>query len=91
MTILLKAVFRFNVVLIKIPTQFCIVLEEAIFNFFWSNKKQNKTKQNKTKQTKPRITKNMLNNIRSSGGESASRDSSDPGTQARLPSCIPGL
>jgi hypothetical protein len=43
MTILLKAVFRFNVVLIKIPTQFCIVLEEAIFNFFWSNK----TKQNR--------------------------------------------
>jgi hypothetical protein len=50
-----KAVYRFNAILIKIPTLFFIELERAICKFIWNNKK-------------PRIKKTIFNNNRNSGG-----------------------
>jgi hypothetical protein len=55
LAILLKAIYRFNVIAIKIPTQFFIDLERTILKFNWYNKKL-------------RISKTILKNKRTSGG-----------------------
>jgi hypothetical protein len=55
MAMLLKAIYRFNRIPIKITTQFFNKLERAICKFIWNNKK-------------PKIAKTLLNDKRISNG-----------------------
>jgi hypothetical protein len=55
MAIFQKAIYRFNTIPIKIPTQLFKKLERAICKFIWINKEL-------------RIVKTILNNKRASGG-----------------------
>jgi hypothetical protein len=55
MVILLKAVYRFNAMPVKVAAQFLLDLERGNFKFIWNNKK-------------PRLAKTILYNKRTFGG-----------------------
>jgi hypothetical protein len=56
MAIILKTIYRFNGILIKIPTQFITDMKKRVnLNFIWKNKN-------------PRISNTILNNKRTFGG-----------------------
>ena len=42
LTMLLKSIYRFNAIPVKIPTQFFIDLERAICKFIWNNNNNKK-------------------------------------------------
>ena len=54
-SVLTKAIYRFNATPNKIPIQFFIELEEEILKYIWNNKK-------------PSVSKTIVNNKRTSGG-----------------------
>jgi hypothetical protein len=54
MVILLKAIYRFNAITIKIPMQLFKEIENSIIKFIWTNKK-------------PKISKAILNKMSNAG------------------------